>query len=132
MKTIGKQAIAERDELQNKLGDAASEYTTALDEYNTAMQEEWRKVEAAVQNLNDAIAEANQWRSDVAAAIQEYMDGKSDKWQESDRGQAYASWKSEWEDSDLEEVSHSEPDDLTDDTIDYVEALGNYPEEFNG
>lgn len=52
---------------------------------------------AAIESYNGDVYDANAFREDIASQIQEHIDGKSEKWQEGDKGQSFQSWLEEWE-----------------------------------
>lgn len=93
MKKLSKHEVEAKDDL--------------LDEYQkkvTKIESLWNEYEDAVNALNEAIAELNSTVDDMNSFVQEivtqmdeYIDEKSEKWQEGDTGTAYLDWKSEWE-----------------------------------
>ena len=86
MKSVSKRDEALLCGLHEQVTEAGSEAEAAADRYNEAVQE-----------YNGALME-------VAAKVQSYMDDRSDKWHESERGEAYAEWLSALE----EEAEESE------------------------
>lgn len=62
------------------------------------------ELEVVEQKLNEAaeayrakLVEAQEFCASVADEIRAYFDDKSEKWQESERGQAYEEWATGWE-----------------------------------
>lgn len=56
------------------------------------------EVENAVETFNNMLEEAEGFcQEEVAGAIQDYMDERSEKWLESEAAQEVDSWKAEWE-----------------------------------
>lgn len=60
-------------------------------------------IECAVERYNTAVFELNEVRGEVAGLIQEYIDERSERWQESERGDLYTQWLDSWEE-ETEEV----------------------------
>lgn len=101
MKSLSKADEARRAELiaNFELADVAID--KVLVEINNLIDEQ---LNPAIDRYNELVVEATAFRDDVVAAIDEYIGERSDKWLESDKGQAYASWKSEWESFDTSEL----------------------------
>ena len=98
MKKVSKKTQDRIADLFSQLDDAAGE------------------IECAVSNYNAAAYELNEIRAEVAAEIETYIDERSDRWQESERGETYAEWLNSWEE-ETEEVDepccdHGDVDDL--------------------
>jgi hypothetical protein len=123
MRKLSKERIAERDALQGKFYDLETALEIAADEFNSAVEAAWEKVEAAMTAYNEAIADANQWQQDCAAAIQDYIDGRSEKWQASEKGQEYAEWVREYEET-FDELNLEKPNELSLDLENMSELLG--------
>ncbi len=75
------------------------------------MKEAWVAVAAAVEEYNAKVAEYNSalesargWAEDCSNAIDSYMGERSEKWHEGDRAQEFESWKSEFDDAELEDI----------------------------
>jgi len=86
------------------LGATAGEVFDRLD----ALKEQFeRDLETVMAELNEARAEACSLMEDQANDAESYHDEKSERWQEGDRGQAYADWK-----NTLREVADSLGEDI--------------------
>lgn len=130
VKKLDKQTIADRDALIDRFRDRYSDLDNAVVEYNAAIETAWEKVEQAMGDFNEVIDDANAWKQQVAESIDEFIGGKSEKWQESAKGQAYEAWKSEYGDDEYEHVEFEKPDELSlEDVENHEELLGNLPEE---
>ena len=128
MTKLTKTDIALRDEVANRLQDKYGELTAAIEAYNNAIQELWGPVEVAMNEYNEAIGDANAWKTDRAQEMQEYIDERSEKWQESDKASEYETWKSQYEE-DFEQVELEAPEGLSDgDVEDYSQLLWELPE----
>jgi DNA repair exonuclease SbcCD ATPase subunit len=125
MKKLTKEAISERDDLQERFGTAFTTLETAVDAFNTAVDKAWEDIETARDDYNELISDANQWQLGIVEAIRKFIDDHSEKWQESDKGQQYESWKNEFEE-EFPTISLDKPDELTiSDVEDMSELLGN-------
>jgi hypothetical protein len=107
---------AEVQEME-KLVAAVAEAYTALDEevdvFNAAVATHWVDVAVAQTNYNDALEAWNTWRLQVGADGREFFEGRSQKWQESPKGQAYEAWIEPFEHEDAFLPSELEaPDEL--------------------
>jgi len=112
MKKLDKQTINERDALQVRLQSLQEALEQAIEAYNEAIGGElWVKVEQARDAYNEAIDEANAWRESVANEIQSYIDGRSEKWLEGDKGQEYRAWCESYEET-IERVELEQPEGL--------------------
>jgi len=159
MKKLSKETLKRRDEIAEKLrsrgadleatvegfntkvGEAWTKLETALEEYNSVLESEWNGgLEGVLSDYNEAVGEANEWKQEVAQEIQDWMDERSDKWQESPAAEKYQTWKEPFEEefqtAELERpenVEVEEPGELTlDDVEDVAELLGGLPEELAG
>ena len=77
------------------------------------------EIDRLTTELNCKIEEARDFATEVGEAIDEYISERSEKWQESERGEAFAAWRDEWISLDL-------PD--ADDVTAILEALPTEPE----
>lgn len=90
MKSLTKKQVAERNQI-------ASDLDTAFE-----------AVEQAVEQYNDKLSAARDFRDDIVSQMDDYASDRSEKWPESETGQAFAEWKSQWEDGTLEDISLDE------------------------
>lgn len=75
-----------------------------IEQYNEFLNE-WRpKAEAVLAEYNTNLNEMRSVYEEAAEEAQDYYDGRTEKWQDSDRGQAYASWISDLENPELDEL----------------------------
>jgi len=125
MQKLSKAQIKERDDLSAKLSEAGDVLNAAITKYNEAIKAAYEDVEKAMSEFNTAVIEARDFVEQVHSDIENYYDDKSEKWQESERGQNYSSWRDAWSEaiSELNEVEYSEPDsfdeaDIPDEVID--------------
>src|SRR5262249_9050748 len=110
----------------------------AVERFNDGQREAWEPVVHAQSVVNTKIEEATQWRTDIAAEMDEYLTERSEKWQESERGQAYQAWRDEYEEEmdaiELDEppdIELEEPDEVTLEAEDPGEILSALSEAFD-
>ena len=131
MNKLSKEQLTARDTLCEALRTSHAALTEALEAFNNVMDQAWPGAEEALADYNHLVAQANAWLGEIAGEMQEYMDERSEKWQESERGQAYDGWRQEFED-ELEEIELERPKELTLETDDQAERLEGCAEEFSG
>jgi hypothetical protein len=138
MKKLDKATLASRDQIVERLQTRFDDLESAVEGFNNIMGEAWAAVEAAIEaynaklndewgnglgpvaeDYNSAVADANAWRQDVVAAIDQFMGDRSEKWQESDAAQRYSAWRDEF-DHDFDEFSADQPEDLSVDQPDEI------------
>ena len=120
------------------LNEAEGELRTALESFNEESENLWGEVEAALNEFNEkrsalaedleakrtevnnAIEELRSVRDEVVADQENYYDERSERWQEGERGEAYAEWKDTWESAELELVEDLE---LEEEELEAPEAL---------
>ena len=129
MKTLTKKHLMERNELSLQLQHAYAELETEVECYNEAINEQFQKVADAQKVYQSVVQRSRDWCEDVAAEIQEEIDSHHEKWQDSERGQAFVQWQQEYDQYDLEDIDLEQPCQLTFDIGDQSEALEGLSEE---
>jgi TPP-dependent trihydroxycyclohexane-1,2-dione (THcHDO) dehydratase len=157
MKKLSKEHLKERDEIAAKLTTAQDELQSSVStyndtrlekweelavavvEFNAALEDAWSEVADAQTAFNEVLADANAWKRRVSEEIGEYMDARSEKWQESDAAENYREWREAFEEeiteSELEQpepIEVAEPDELALDIDEACELLEQCPEELPG
>jgi hypothetical protein len=79
-------------------------------------------LDEALEKYNALVADAESLRDDVLSSIQDFCGDKSEKWQESEKGQNYAQWAGLWEDQ------FDQVDELD---LDHHDRLCNLPEDID-
>lgn len=111
MNKASKARESEWTDLTKELKEKQEALETLIQEYNADM-ENWRvKVGRAVDELNDAIDNANIWRGELAGDVQAYVDDRTEAWLESDKGQATQSWIDELN-TEIEQVEFDLPEEI--------------------
>lgn len=124
MKRLSKAQLKERDALSEKMRNARADLEKAIND----AYEAGGTISNAHSVYKEAVEEAASWRENLVSEMDSYASDRSDKWQESDAGQAFEEWKSEWEGAELE-VEELEAPDLDEIAPDRAETLDELPEE---
>lgn len=124
MKRLSKADLARRDELLARLAEASEAVTAAFEAVNAEID---AKITPAIEAYNAAVDEVDGWKDDIVREQDEHFDGRSEKWQDGEAGQAYASWKSEFEGLDLSHVDDATA--LEPPAMDHADAIAALPEE---
>jgi hypothetical protein len=111
---------------------------TAELELDGALETFCRKMAALCDELRDAnlkhaiaLETIRDWRDGLVQRWQEEIDERSDKWHDSDAGNATKEWVEAWDAIDLDEVELDLPDELSVpefEAADNLEDLGDAPE----
>lgn len=111
--------ISESDKklLQERLDDASNaraDLDIAIVEFNQQAKRLFETtVQSAVDDLNLAIEQVNLVTEDIHNEMQEEFDSNTEAWQESDEGQKFADWMSEFDsDKNLDEIEVEEPTEV--------------------
>jgi hypothetical protein len=128
MTKLTKAELTQRDAAAQTLQDRYTDLMAAIEAYNNAISAHWTPVETALADYNEAINEANAWKQDRAQEMQDYIEDKSEKWQESDKAQQLTAWKEQYEE-EFEQVEIEQPEPIDDGSIeDYSQVLWELPE----
>lgn len=112
MKNLSAAQLKTKERLYKNIYSGQIVLEKAIEKYNNIMKEEFVAVQIAIDFINRAIAEANEFREEIHEKQQSYLDERSDKWSMSEKGMNYEEWKKEWDEM-LEEVEVDEPEELT-------------------
>ena len=126
---LTKADIAARDMIAAGLRARYAELESVLDEFNSARLSAWSSIEAAQNAYNDELEFAREWLALRMEEIEDFVQGKSEKWAEGERAASVEAFKSEFESVDLEEIQIPQPDDLTlDEFADHADLLEQLPD----
>lgn len=81
------------DKLFDELKEAHGKFEDVVSEYNIA-----------VTAINEKISDIKEFVTEITTDIQQFIDDKSEKWQEGDAGESYGNWRDAWEELETEEV----------------------------
>lgn len=99
---LTKQEEASRGLIVDGLKLRAMAVSTAVAIANDAMQ----NVNDAVEAYNEALNEAREFREDLVVRLEEEVNDKSERWQESEHGEATKEYIAEWENLALYDVEY--------------------------
>lgn len=113
MQKLNKDQEKRLEKISQQLGERHEALEAALAKYNEVVAQAWEKhVTKALGDYNDALQEGMELRDEVVEAIAGHIENKSEKWQESAKGQAFIDWQSAWEDLDLEPLDLDKPEEI--------------------
>jgi hypothetical protein len=117
MKRLTKADSEQQDSLVRNLTEKADAVKEVLTKINALINDE---LNPAISEYNGIIADAEEFRNEIVGRMDDYVDGRSEKWSESEAGENYTSWKDEWEGISFEEISTLE--DLEIEEVDFIEG----------
>lgn len=98
-----------------------------LQRHEEAIQEAIDTVGSAVADYNGTVCEVREVCEEVANEIEAYMNDRSEKWHDSEKGHAYQSWLDAWQEVSVEEVETPDAPEYTF-TFDDIDCLPEEPE----
>lgn len=116
--------VRHRDALEKAAGVVADCHA----HLNAALEEAVRPLNDAIRAYNDVVALARAFVDDIADEFRSEYDGKSERWQESDRGQTASAFVEAWQNVDLDEVAKIEIVEPDEPEL-HADALNALPEE---
>lgn len=128
---LTKQEEASRGLIIDGLKLRAMAVSTAVAVANEAMQEVMQKVNDAVDTYNEALNEARQFQEDLIARLEEEVEDKSERWQESERAQAVSGWIADWTNLGLDDVEYyvwEQLEDFDPDHSDHLDEMNSQAE----
>lgn len=129
MKRLSKTQIKEKANFISALTEAKEKLDKAIEDYNSAIDREYMKVDAAIAAFNSEVGAFNEWRDGLHDEMQNFYDDRTDTWRDGDAGQSYSEWMDQWN-AEWAEIDQAEPDKLEVDIGEDPENLdANYPDE---
>jgi hypothetical protein len=101
---ISNEQLARRRALAADLRERGRALNIAIAAFNREIAPLVQHVAEALDGYNESLERARDLADNIAAAAQEAFDAKSDKWQDSDKGDQVRHWIEQWEMS-LDEVA---------------------------
>lgn len=86
------------------------------------------ELNGAIDAYNAKVEEAKQFVGGITDKMEEYVEGKSEIWGDSDTGVAYSDWMGEWSGIDLDLLAKAEF--ITLDDVTHADDLENLPAEY--
>lgn len=112
MKKLNKEQQKRLEELNGNAQVLAAELDETIKTFNTTLEEQRDFLQAALDRYNEKRVEIGEFRDEIVIAIEEYVDERSEKWQESEAAGRYETWKSMWEELEVDEVELELPEDI--------------------
>ena len=128
MNALSKNQSKAKADASQALRTAAEQVTAAVGAFNKAVEDAQQSVTEALAAYNAVLENTCGFAEQIVADMQESYDGRSEKWQESERGQAYKDWLDEWCGLCLDEIEIDFPDDLDEPDLSAAETLDDLPE----
>jgi hypothetical protein len=109
---LSKQQESARDALAARMDAAGEALAQAVARYNEATAALYVAVEAATEQANAVLEDARVYAEAVADEIEQAIEEKSERWQESEAGDNYRAWLDEWRGVGLDDVEADAPAEL--------------------
>jgi len=133
MKKLTKAQLTTKQELVTKLGAAHEALQDASQEFSDKLDDLWEElVQPRIDEYNEAIAEAEAFKSEITEAQEDYVSARSDKWHESDAASTYNDWASQWSELDFSDTDLAKPEFEGFSDENPAEALDNAQDEVDG
>jgi predicted nucleic acid-binding Zn-ribbon protein len=101
---LTKKELAERTKLCDDVRSAADVLEEALTDFQDAVQTAYDALQDKVTAYNETLAPLREFKDDISSRLEEEISDKSERWQESDKGQAASEWQQEWANADIEDI----------------------------
>ena len=125
MKKLSKEQLAERTAHVANLSEAWEVIEMKIGTIDGQIAE----LNTLIEKYNADLSEAETWKEGITGQMDDFISERSERWTESDAGQSYEAWKSEWEQFDATSLEPVENIDLeTPEHADDLEALPEAPE----
>jgi tRNA U54 and U55 pseudouridine synthase Pus10 len=135
MTKLNKKQIKEQAEIVAEIRKSGEALQTAVRAYDVDKTSSWEAIRAAQKAYNETADKACEFCSNIAEQIGAYMDERSEKWQDSDKGQAFSDWKDAWESFECDPVECDNIEDFEEwaqewdaQAAEYLEELMDVPE----
>lgn len=125
---LTKADMARRDDLINKLSELRDELEQRVEDVNDALDTAVEALRQGIVEYNELLEEARGFTADIVSQAQEDIADKSERWQESERGEAAQGWADEWENAYFEDVETPQIERIDLGALDHDGVLGELPE----
>lgn len=126
---LSREQLAMRDAIVLRLRTTGNDLDDAIATFNEALEAARLAVQPHVDAYGEALEAARVFANKIAHDMQEEIDGRSERWQVSDKGQAAIALQEAWDSLDLESVDLGIPDDVDALDLDTADALADAPTE---
>lgn len=129
MNAIKGKDLKNLEEIANDARLLYQELETVVSAFNERVQKEFEdQITPLLDKVNDKIDEFNQEINSLVDTAQEYYEDRSEAWQESERGDAYASWIDELGGCEFDHIFLDDPGlDFLSDTVDQIPDVEDIP-----
>ena len=126
MRNIAKADKERIDRMLKEIEDRKGEVEARMSDLEDAT----RAVNEEIENLNEALVEAQGFVEDLKAMVEDYVDNRSEKWSESDAASQYSEWVAAFEtaSASLEPLELLDEDPEIEGFEEVAEGLINLPE----
>lgn len=126
MKSLTSFQAEQLSDLQEKLQSASERVESAITDFNTSMSELWN--DSVLESLNDyntVVEQAREFVEERHDQMQSQYEDRSEKWQQSEKGEAFQEWLNEWEEaqSELEDIDLAMPVEVDTPDFSAVDAM---------
>lgn len=102
MKSVDKQSRAQIERLHGEISEAARSVHEAHSNLIEGLADLFAPFEEAVGAYNEKVADYNDLIDDAIGGIEGYLEGKSQRWHDDERGTPWLSWKDHLEEMRIE------------------------------
>ncbi len=129
MKSLTKDHLTKRDEIVAALRVAAEKVEAAISQFNANLEVAMAPVDAAVEEYNRVVEQAGELAVDVYFEAEADFCNRSEKWQDSEKGEEYQEWMDQWNNVSLELAEVGRPDELETPDLSAADTLESLPQE---
>lgn len=113
----------QKQELVDKLTAQRADLDACIEIFNAELERLQEPVKESLEKLNELLEEAREFKEDVYSRLDGEYDGKSEKWQEGDRGQGVRQWIEQWSEASFDAIELETPEDIELDENDSADTL---------
>jgi DNA repair exonuclease SbcCD ATPase subunit len=128
MKALSKEQIRQRDEIVAQLDERRKNIEAAIEAANEKIDEIREDLVAVRDKYNEEVTKLATLRDEIVTDIENYVEEKSEKWQDSEAGSSYATWRDRFSDTDLDGIDIEMPEDIDTPDIDHGGEAEAWPE----
>jgi hypothetical protein len=126
MKHLTKADNEQRESFVRNIKEKAESVREILEKINALITKE---LNPAVVEYNGVLNDSYEWRNEITGRMEDYENGRSEKWQEGEVGTAYVSWRESWEALSFETTGEFEEITFEGIDTDELEQIASQPEE---
>lgn len=126
---LNKTELTTKKEFLDVLAEVGENLKEVIQEYNTKLEDLQAPVKESLSDYNEVIQKVKEFCEGIASKVEDEWAEKSEKWQESDKGQLVSEWKDLWEGADFEELELDFSGALDSSIPENVTTLDDLPDE---